>query len=431
MSTGILVVIMRLLRMIVEGLEPFESQTLSLDLYARDQVRSKTPGNGLTYLENNPNSHIYAQNVLCLTGINASGKTTALNALALAVSVLSKDASPVLSSVRSLSAFGPSLQIYLIFESNQQFYLLKSQLDAVRNDNADESTDPLADSTYKFSQEQLWRYPSKPLPKSVLRSTDAFQQRSKLIKVRRLAAQSPRDATTDAYLTQEAFDYLSPHSSIVLPYIRTARPQVIAHIGPETYFPIVPVGTIADPVLHVFDDSIDYFHVDQEHHAHLRFAGTSQDVIMSNMDTAGLLSLGTVRGSRIVKAAIRVLRTGGYLLIDEIENSINKELVRMIINLFMSATSNPYGATLVFTTHYAELLDLIQRKDNIYFLRRSEDERKGIQAINYSEAVKRGELKHSEVFLSNYIGGTAPKAAELKAMRHYVADQVARQEHHA
>ena len=428
MSTGILVAIMRLLRMVVEGLEPFENQTLALDLYARDQVRSKTPGNGLTYLENNPTSHIYAQNVLCLTGINASGKTTALNALALAVSILSKDASPMLSSVRSLSAFGPSLQISLVFESKQHFYLLKSQLDAVRNDNADESTDPLADSTYKFSQEQLWRYPNKPLSKSVLRNTDAFQQRSKLIKVRRLATQSPDDAT---YLTKEAFDYLSPHSSIVLPYTRTAYAQVIARIGPETYFPIVPADTIADPVLHVFDDSIDYFHIDQEHRAHLRFAGTSQEVVMSNMDTAGLLSLGTVRGSRIVKAAIRVLRTGGYLLIDEIENSINKELVRMIINLFMSTTSNPHGATLVFTTHYAELLDLIQRKDNIYFLRRGEDERKGIQAINYSEAVRRGELKHSEVFLSNYIGGTAPKAAELKAMRQYVAGQVAGQEHHA
>ena len=431
MSTGILVAIMRLLRMVVEGLEPFENQTLALDLYARDQVRSKTPGNGLTYLENSPGSHIYAQNVLCLTGINASGKTTALNALALAVSILSRDASPMLSSVRSLSAFGPSLQISLVFESKQHFYLLKSQLDAVRNDNTDESTDPLADSTYKFSQEQLWRYPSKPLPKSVLRSTDAFQQRSKLIKVRRLATQFPGGATPDAYLTKEAFDYLSPHSSIVLPYTRTTRTQVIARIGPETYFPIVPADTIADPVLHVFDDSIDYFHIDQEHRAHLRFAGTSQEVVMSNMDTAGLLSLGTVRGSRIVKAAIRVLRTGGYLLIDEIENSINKELVRMIINLFMSTTSNPHGATLMFTTHYAELLDLIQRKDNIYFLRRSEDKRKGIQAINYSEAVRRGELKHSEVFLSNYIGGTAPKAAELKAMRQYVADQVAKQEHHA
>ena len=431
MSTGILVVIMRLLRMVVEGLQPFENQTLALDLYARDQVRSKTPGNGLTRLGGNPANHIYAQNVLCLTGINASGKTTALNALALAINILSKDASPMLSSVRSLSAFGPRLQLSLIFESNQRFYLLKSQLEAVRNDNADEGMDPLADSIYRFSQEWLWLYQRRPLPKAVLHDTAAFQKNSMLIKIRGRETGSSGDATTKAYLPKDAYEYLSPHSSMVLPQTKTDITQAIARIGPETYFPIVPVGTIADPVLHVFDDSIDYFHIDQEHRAHLRFAGTSQEVVMSNMDTAGLLSLGTVRGSRIVKAAIRVLRTGGYLLIDEIENSINKELVRMIINLFMSTTSNPHGATLVFTTHYAELLDLIQRKDNIYFLRRGEDKRKGIQAINYSEAVRRGELKHSEVFLSNYIGGTAPKAAELKAMRQYVADQVAGQEHHA
>lgn len=422
---------MRLLRMVVKGLKPFEDQTLALDLYARDQVRSKAPGNGLTHLKSKPASHIYTHNVLCLTGINASGKTTALHALALAVGVLRKDTSPMLSSVRSLSAFGPKLQLFLTFESKQRFYLLQSQLDAAENDNADESADPLEDSTYKFSQEYLWLYPNKPLPKTVLHDTDSFKKHSKLIKVRGLANQSLGVSATDAYLTQEAYDYLSPYSSIVLPYTKSNRTPVGILIRPETYFPIVPADTIADPVLHVFDDSIDYFHIDQEDRAHLRFAGTSQEVVLSNMDTAGLLSLGTVRGSRIIKAAIRVLRTGGYLLIDEIENSINKELVRMIINLFTSTASNPHGATLVFTTHYAELLDLIQRKDNIYFLRRREDERKGIQAINYSEAVKRGELKHSEVFLSNYVKGTAPKADELKAMRQYVTLQVAGQEHHA
>ena len=63
----------------------------------------------------------------------------------------------------------------------------------------------------------------------------------------------------------------------------------------------------------------------------------------------------------------------GYLIIDELESHLNKELVKMIINLFNNKEINKSGACLIFTTHYAEILDSFDRMDNIYILTRSEN----------------------------------------------------------
>ncbi len=116
------------------------------------------------------------------------------------------------------------------------------------------------------------------------------------------------------------------------------------------------------------------------------------------------------------------LRNGGYLIIDELENHLNKELVRMIINIFNNKDINKKGACLFFTTHYAEILDTFDRKDNIYVLTRDGD---NFTKINrYSNMVKRNELKKSDVILSNYIKGTAPKALSIRALEEYICKNI-------
>jgi AAA15 family ATPase/GTPase len=139
------------------------------------------------------------------------------------------------------------------------------------------------------------------------------------------------------------------------------------------------------------------------------------------------LSSGTIKGLEIVRKAVGVLAQGGYLLVDEIENHLNKQLVGVLIDLFQSSDTNPHGATLLFTTHYPEILDRVHRKDNVYFLsRRSEDH--AIQVIKYSSRVKRIENKKSEVFISNYIGGTAPSYTDVQALRALVREAVSHEE---
>jgi hypothetical protein len=44
----------------------------------------------------------------------------------------------------------------------------------------------------------------------------------------------------------------------------------------------------------------------------------------------------------------------------------NKEIVSTLIRFFMDSEINTTGAVLIFSTHYVELLDILERNDNIY-----------------------------------------------------------------
>ena len=81
----------------------------------------------------------------------------------------------------------------------------------------------------------------------------------------------------------------------------------------------------------------------------------------------------------LIGRAVTVLRTGGYLIIDDLEKHFSKEIVHMILELYDTQESNQNGACIIFSTHYAEILD----------------------------------FKISDLFLSNYPGGTAPKSDTL------------------
>ena len=70
----------------------------------------------------------------------------------------------------------------------------------------------------------------------------------------------------------------------------------------------------------------------------------------------------------------------------------------------MDAKVNPKGAMLIFSTHYAELLDEFERNDNIYIVRN----RNGITAENLSTILKRNDIKKSEAYQSGYLEGTVP-----------------------
>ena len=66
--------------------------------------------------------------------------------------------------------------------------------------------------------------------------------------------------------------------------------------------------------------------------------------------------------------AQEVLKDGGYLIVDEIENHFNKEIVSTLIRFFMDGKINKNGGMLIFSTHYPELLDEYDRNDSILLL---------------------------------------------------------------
>ncbi|MFT8704879.1 ATP/GTP-binding protein [Bifidobacterium aquikefiricola] len=438
---------MKILHLEMVGLNPFEGHSLKLDLFARDQVRDAGPGNGLMHIGDKKSS-IYSQNVVCITGINASGKTTSLRALDFVTNVLNGNIGKYYGSYRQsdLLAFESEISLSVIFALNNDFYLLESKLSRItEDDEGDADIDSDALQPFVFTQETMWRFNKTQPHKAQLSDPGMFRDNASIVKLRiplsqkeQYNLQTSRDLEDECFLTDESVQFLSPQASISNAFT-IGDQRLKALNSPDTETPDIvptrfsvlfpasvdwrPMSSIANPILHVFDDSIEYFTTDEQKKVHVKFSDSDKEMVMSRRYGSALLSSGTKRGALLVTQSIRTLRTGGYLFVDEIENSINKELVHMIVNLFVAKKTNPKGATLVFSTHYPELLDIINRKDNIYILRRSATSNR-VQTVNYTDEVKRGELKRSEVFLSNYIGGTAPKATELTEILRYVALRV-------
>ena len=187
------------------------------------------------------------------------------------------------------------------------------------------------------------------------------------------------------------------------------------------------LGRTPAEVLNVFDNNIDYLTAEKEKGSskiHWKLKFKNRDKIYDINYIQGLnqmLSAGTIKGHAILGKTISVLHSGGYLFVDELENHFNKELVRMIMELFNSKTTNPRGGCLIFSTHYAEILDFINRKDNVYITRKKD----GLLSISkYADEVNRNDIKKSDIIISNFLKGTAPQYESIKALREAICKAI-------
>lgn len=117
-------------------------------------------------------------------------------------------------------------------------------------------------------------------------------------------------------------------------------------------------------VIKIFDDKIQSLDMMDEKHYKL----TYQDCVkeLSDSELVYMLSSGTTKGVLLYIFVVAALENGFDLLIDEVENHFHKTLVENMISLFKDKTVNKKSATLIFTTHYCEVLDLFNRQDNIW-----------------------------------------------------------------
>ena len=68
-------------------------------------------------------------------------------------------------------------------------------------------------------------------------------------------------------------------------------------------------------------------------------------------------SAGTQRLAGLVGLVLHALKTGGVLLVDELERSLHPLLMREIVLLFKKRRHNSKGAQLILTTHNTDILD--------------------------------------------------------------------------
>ena len=392
---------MKLLRVYFDHLRMFEDGKFEIDLFATDRVPSTDES------ASELSRPIYSNNIVALAGINASGKTTALNLIELACRIV--NGSPVNggwlpSAVANLFDGSPTFRCLLWNE--ESLYILESAL--VSDDETSEGAGP----ELGFAEERVWRVPlSEPRKATLSLSWDDLKASAQLLY--------RRTEPDPSFVVLVSTDVSIARLVISRGQDRTSRLAVVREKG----FELRQATESLDGVLRVFDSRIEHLEVlDAGRAFSLKFFD-EEPLLLSREGLGEVLSAGTMRGVALVMRAVTALREGGYLLVDEIENHLNRQLVNVIVDLFSAASTNPRGATIVFTTHYPQLLDHVHRKDNVFFLVRGESRKS--QVIKYSDRVRRIENKKSEVFVSNYIKGTAPRFTDVRALRSHVMDVVA------
>ena len=120
-------------------------------------------------------------------------------------------------------------------------------------------------------------------------------------------------------------------------------------------------------ILRIFDENIHEISMKDEHNFRLKFEGNQTgDQIMSDKELLYFLSSGTTKGMLLYTFVAASLLYGFDLIIDEVENHFHKTLVENMLSLYKDKFVNRRNATLIFTTHYCEVLDLFNRQDNIW-----------------------------------------------------------------
>lgn len=150
-------------------------------------------------------------------------------------------------------------------------------------------------------------------------------------------------------------------------------------------------------ILKMFDEHLEDIEKINEDKFKIYYSNkTNKEVTGSEL--YNILSSGTTKGFGLFTFVVYSLRSGCDLIVDEIENHFHKSLVENLVNLYKDKSVNKNNATLIFTTHYCELLDLFNRTDNIYITKN--DKRIHLENM-YKDYDFRPELSKSKKFYSN------------------------------
>ncbi len=117
-------------------------------------------------------------------------------------------------------------------------------------------------------------------------------------------------------------------------------------------------------ILKIFDENISDLFRTKDGNYQLTYKG--EITTKTARELYWFLSSGTTKGMILYSFIAMSLSEGIDIIIDEIENHFHKTLVENVISLYKDPSINTKHASLIFTTHYCELLDLFGRKDNIW-----------------------------------------------------------------
>lgn len=154
---------------------------------------------------------------------------------------------------------------------------------------------------------------------------------------------------------------------------------------------------LASSIIKLLDDSIEYIKSDSSDY--VKFKRYNEDEqILKKIELISILSSGTFRGIELYLRAIKAIKLVKVFIVDEIENCFQKNVVFNLIFLFNDERINKNNAQLIFSTHYTEILDILNRQDSINITHKNNGR---INIKNLKEYDIRVELSKSKQFDNN------------------------------
>jgi hypothetical protein len=153
---------------------------------------------------------------------------------------------------------------------------------------------------------------------------------------------------------------------------------------------------VLENIIRIFDENIQELNMVDDHNYKIRYNDRTD--FLSDKELMYFLSSGTTKGILLYVMVAASLKMGFDLLIDEVENHFHKTLVENMISLYKDKSVNKHNATLIFTSHYCEVLDLFNRQDNIWI---AKSEGKVYLSNMYEDYDIRSELLKSKQFYTN------------------------------
>lgn len=367
---------MKLLRIMADGL-PLFKEKLDICFYAQQRVSEDQKGILYPLFSN-----IYLNPANGFIGINASGKTSVLKVILLALGIINNE--PI-NHIETKDILGNAskvvLNIFFYSETNKEICRLETAI--ISKQTKTEG------AVYRIISEKIW---SKPANEITTRKSLLDFDGKKPVMVRS---------------GQE--DFLSDDVSIMIARNKKTGENIgVVNLLRLTNINLLPFSEdIPAEVITYLDstiESLQFDERDQKTVIRLKFKDKEEIVLNNPIELNNYLSSGTVKGMIIFTLAQKVLQKGGYIVVDEVENHFNKEIVTTLIRFFMDSKLNKNGGTLIFSTHYPELLDEYDRNDSIFIIRN----RDGITVENLCTILKRNDIKKSDAYQSGFLEGTTP-----------------------
>ena len=366
---------MKILRITAQGL-PLFKEDMDICFYTQQRVSEDDRNNLYNLIDN-----YYLHSACAFIGINASGKTSVLKVINLALNIIKNE--PI-NHVKAKTILGGSEKAAIrtyFYDKRKYICCLETVITAKKAKTGE--------YVYSILSERLWEKPIAGVKsKKYLTDFDGIE---------------PVDTrnSNEAYLSDDV-SFIIAHNKKVNDTVEVFSLLSYTNVNVLPFTEDIPleVITFLDPTI----EKLCFEQAEGKTFIHLKFRDEDEIILNNAVDLEQYLSSGTIKGIITFSMVKEVLQSGGYLLVDEIENHFNKEIVTTLMRFFMDSRLNKRGGTLIFTTHYPELLDEYDRNDGICIVRN----RNGITVENLSYILKRNDIKKSDAYQSGFLEGTTP-----------------------